>query len=254
MVEINKAHLWPVTLCLSAIAEMDTSNEVKTAVNSALGKPDFFDLFQTKKDLVFFAGYGDTLYTAVSGTRNAKGWARNLWIRPLKAGWHPGFTSSAADLFMPMLTSVQRFNPKRVIFCGHSAGSPIALRLIYDLGGLSGGHTEHVGWCGPQAVNKEGRAALRKESIRSTVVNIGKEDQVDDVAKLVGGEDYSLTVKLPSDGKPGLCKIPVVDRLFWGHAPSYVWRCLMKFFQWSNRPDKNEIIRTCHELSKFVTK
>ena len=257
MVEVNKTHLWVSSLALAAIAEADTGGEIKTAVFGAFGRPDFFDLFQTKRDLVFFAGYGDTLYTAVSGTRNARGWARNLWIRPLKAGWHPGFVDSATDLFMPMLTSVQRFCPKRVVFCGHSAGHAIALRLAYDLGGISGGRVEHVGFCGPQTVNKEGREALRRQRVNSTAIQIGKEDQVDDVAKLVGGVNYSLTVKLPSDGKPGLCKIPIIDRLFWGHAPSYVWRCLIKYFKYcKNMTDgeKAKIIGDCRFLSQFVTK
>ncbi|MFA5380301.1 MAG: hypothetical protein WC455_31355, partial [Dehalococcoidia bacterium] len=205
MLNIEKTHPWVASLALSAIAEYDTKSEINGALVEAFGLPKVLRFVETKKDLMFTAHYGDTLYAAVSGTRNTRGWLRNLNYFP-RGGWHRGFVDSAKDCFPPLLDSwTCAGSGTKTVIIGHSAGHAIGLRLAYDLSRLTS-KVEHFGFCGPQAVNKEGREQLRKQKLHSTSITIGKQDQVDDIAKLVGGVDYSTTITLPSDGKPGLCK------------------------------------------------
>ena len=96
MVEINKTHLWVSSLALAAIAESDTGGEIKTVVFGAADRT--FSIFSRRKGTWCSLPVMEILCILSPEPEMQEAGRGTLWIRPLKAGWHPGFVDSATDL------------------------------------------------------------------------------------------------------------------------------------------------------------
>ena len=246
-------HLYIEALFHAMLAEQGNKDEgdwslIKKAISDRYNVRHIHEL-ENPVDRAYILRTRDRIVIAISGTKSPKGWIRNAKMKIID-GWHFGFWDSFNDLLLHPVTSICKGFTGKIVVYGHSAGSAIALRTNYHVKHKLGRDVESITYCGPQAVNSAGRAKLRKAKVCNTTMNIDPRDPVDDIGKLKKGKDHGFVFNLPNDGSPGIHPLWIVDNLFYGHAPSYVCRCLKTLFHnWNMNYDKQ-----IDEISQYAVK
>ena len=221
--------------------------------------PDIQKIYRIEDDTdrAYILKTYDKLIIAISGTKSPQGWLRNLKCLN-SGGWHYGFKRSFQNsILQPMVEAVRGWNGPIKIY-GHSAGPAIGLNADYYLREKFKSDVELIGFCAPQAVDKNGKAQCKRAKVRATFIDVGLRDQVDDISKVanrishgaIGGVDYGYQVDLPDMGDPDINKIELIDDYFFGHAPSYVCKCVKQLFQNWKKPQDAAI----DEISKFAVR
>ena len=251
MSKFNNSHPYVEALFHAMLAEQKSWKTIYQAL------PIFYPLIEhvypleDETDRAYIVETDNELIVSVSGTKSKKGWVRNLlcWT---DNGWHYGFRRSFKDfLCEPFLYALNKSRKYiKVKGFGHSAGSSIVLNLNYFIRNTLHRPCETITFCGPQAVDRKGKAQCKKVHVCNTTLNIGRRDQVDDVGKIVGGEDYGYIVKLPDVGDPDTHRNELIDDYFYGHAPSYVCKSLKRLMQYWNQPQDGIIDR----ISEYAIK
>ena len=242
----NFSHPYIKALFHAMVAEQNDWNKIKKALKDNCDIDELIQL-ENKYDRAYIIKNEDEIIISISGTKSAEGWASNLQAWP-NNGWHYGFDKGFQKLLShPVVFECRGFKGKVWIF-GHSRGSALALRTNYFIRSFLKMNCESITYCGPTAVDKSGKAQCKKKHVCNTTLNIDPRDPVDDVGKLVGGVEYGYIVNMPDDGSPDIHKLWIIDNMFYGHAPSYVCRCLLKLFHSWGKPCDEEI----NDIKKYA--
>lgn len=249
MSKFNDYHPYVEALFHAMLAEQDNWK----VINEALIKyyPNIYKWYQIEDDTdrAYILDTYEKLIVAISGTKSKKGWVRNFLCWP-DDGWHYGFKRSFKNTICePFIFALKKFHGKKIYIFGHSAGPAIGLNLNYYIRSVLNRPCESIGFCAPQIVNRIGKAQCRKAHVCYTALNIGWRDQVDNIAKLIGGKNYGYTVEMPDAGKPKADRRGFIDDGFIGHAPSYVCVSLKKLFDKWGIGNQFDII---DEISKYA--
>lgn len=246
-------HLYIESIFHSMLAEQGNKDEgnwglIKKAVSDRYNVKHFYEL-ENNVDRAYIVRTRDRIIISISGTKSPEGWVRNAKAWSVN-GWHYGFLRSFTELLLHPVTMLCKGFFGKIVVYGHSAGSAIALRTNYYLKKELGRDVESITYCGPQAVNRNGRSQCKKAKVCNTTINVDPHDPVDDIGKIAGGVEHGYIINLPDIGTPGIHKLWMVDNLFYGHAPSYVCKALVKLFHlWGMNYDKE-----IDEISQFAIK
>ena len=236
MIDIKQAHSYVRALFHAILAESENTDSVRSTLMNQYPTYTFLPL-EDEVDRAYILKSADECIISISGTKNLQGWIRNGQCL-IDSGWHYGFRKSFRTLLMnPIIEAMHRFRGKVLIY-GHSAGSPIGLNAAHFIRSSFQRNCEAITFCGPQAVSKMGRDACRNAHVCMTTINIDHHDVVDNVTKLIGGVNYGKIVYLPDVGDPKISDSIVIDKLFMGHAPSYVCKALKELMRiWNKAQD-----------------
>lgn len=255
MLDIRKSHAYVRSLFHSMLAEHDDWRFITDVISKYYANPDFGNtidkLYQLEDevDRAYILKIPGECIIVTSGTKSSQGWLRNAQCIS-DNGWHYGFRKSFRTILMnPIIEALHGFSGKIYLY-GHSAGSAISINAAYFIRSSLQRDCESITYCGPQTVNKVGKAQCSKAHVCATTLNIGIHDQVDNIANLIGSVDYGKIVKLPDVGDPRIHADPIIDRFFMGHAPSYICKSLKTLMQWYKKPQNDYI----DEISQYAVK
>lgn len=248
--DIWQCHPYIEMLFHAMLAEHKTWKEIEEAID--IFYLDYHEqpvILEDDVDLAYLLKVPGKIILSISGTRDEDGWNRNAKFKAVD-GWHRGFRKSFYDLIQKPLDGFLRKYRDPLVITGHSAGPAIGLNAAYYVRINFNRNCELIGFCAPQAVDRSGVAQCRKAKVCATSINIGRHDIVDNIGKIVGGKNYGYVVELPDAGDPDISQFRIADRIFFGHAPSYVCRSLTKLYHnWGKNYDK-EIA----EISRYAIK
>ena len=255
MLDIRKSHSYVRALFHAMLAEHDDWAYIVSAINKHYANIEFGGMIEKlyqledEVDRAYILKIPGECIIVTSGTKSLQGWLRNAQCI-LDNGWHYGFRKSFRTILMnPIIEALRGFNGKISLY-GHSAGSAISINAAYFIRSSLQRNCESITYCGPQTMSKLGKSQCSKAHVCSTTLNIGIHDQVDNIGNLLGGVDYGKIVKLPDVGDPKIHSDPLIDRFFFGHAPSYVCKSLKVLMQRYNKP-QDEFI---DEISQYAIK
>lgn len=242
---IENAHPYIIAAAHSFLAEQNKNRNLieSTLVEWYHQDIEFFTHLENEEDYGYLLQTNSKLILAISGTKSKVGWIRNFKIFNPQNGMHRGFNESFLNLFYePLCDRLKKFNGK-VFSYGHSAGDAESKIAAYYLRRMGMGQ-EQIGFCGPTVVMEDGFKAFKQQHVCSTRIYVGKQDQVDNIHDLfmailpMKAKHYGYPVKLPDIGDPEISKIELLDDFFYGHAPTYVCKCMKKMFMNWGRLDQ----------------